>query len=894
MDPNKYLCRNATPAAISSSTSAQPAATTTSATNGCGTNAMPDYMACDSVHSSTGFNCKELLARGINSNNKTPLHQRSGAINAAPSTMSGSPTTAGTSNTGAYCGGNSNSPGNYINVMPVPMGTLQYNRRKLTPQEYQSRLYYNTADYRCRDEFYSNGASGRVNTASPSPSLQLQSQHNNQQHHQHPSHPQIQHQQHQQQQQQPSHPQHHHHHQQISQQVPSQQYHFAQQQQQQQQLHYPSSLSNVQQQQQQHHQHQQHQQHQHQNLQQQHNHHTHHHHHQNTCGSSVALDPVEEALNCPALGAPSSRMMAATQTQPTTGNCEQFMASASLPLGSVHTATVPPIMYTVHRVVTTAQIQTAAGNTFASSSSISSMVSAVQNEADNVENVSSPGSAPPNAECFATNDSAACVTGILGADGNSNSINVVGGNVPASNLCTSPAPITTVNYSNSQTKVSDSARTANNNQYMNTASSSNVNCTNGTKTTTNSMPRPLQDVIPTCVYLMSRVAVHMEIEGTAQCPSQVMLAAALGCEELGIANKLLAQSIFGLWMTSALLDIQLKSHHRPFLVRLAWSNLLEKFSHGNPIEKKFDEPMIMLKRNVFFSKKDEEKIKDHRILELLYEEAKHNVLTGRYIMESVHSLMLGGIQARIELGPFNTHTHTITFFRENQSRFLPQHVAKNSNWSWLPVSRKNSAEVKLLEQFKRVPQTATTRKLMRKYLEFCWALPFYGAAFFHGQVEQPVRGLMSMVNHKDVRVLVAVNERGVFIIDPIECTLLLGLRYEDLSWDFAKPSATDDPECLTCIFIQFDAVENGIQTSKLMQVFSRQAAMIDALISHFADQVRKRRQDGSTTEQFHDEPNPIQNNGNGVLCNKLSRLTLATFDEEGRCIGQMGSLSISY
>ncbi|KAI9578213.1 hypothetical protein GQX74_015099 [Glossina fuscipes] len=713
MDPNKYLCRNATPAAISSSTSAQPAATTTSATNGCGTNAMPDYMACDSVHSSTGFNCKELLARGINSNNKTPLHQRSGAINAAPSTMSGSPTTAGTSNTGAYCGGNSNSPGNYINVMPVPMGTLQYNRRKLTPQEYHSR------------------------------------------------------------------------------------------------------------------------------------------------------------------------MMAATQTQPTTGNCEQFMASASLPLGSVHTATVPPIMYTVHRVVTTAQIQTAAGNTFASSSSISSMVSAVQNEADNVENVSSPGSAPPNAECFATNDSAACVTGILGADGNSNSINVV-------------APITTVNYSNSQTKVSDSARTANNNQYMNTASSSNVNCTNGTKTTTNSMPRPLQDVIPTCVYLMSRVAVHMEIEGTAQCPSQVMLAAALGCEELGIANKLLAQSIFGLWMTSALLDIQLKSHHRPFLVRLAWSNLLEKFSHGNPIEKKFDEPMIMLKRNVFFSKKDEEKIKDHRILELLYEEAKHNVLTGRYIMESVHSLMLGGIQARIELGPFNTHTHTITFFRENQSRFLPQHVAKNSNWSWLPVSRKNSAEVKLLEQFKRVPQTATTRKLMRKYLEFCWALPFYGAAFFHGQVEQPVRGLMSMVNHKDVRVLVAVNERGVFIIDPIECTLLLGLRYEDLSWDFAKPSATDDPECLTCIFIQFDAVENGIQTSKLMQVFSRQAAMIDALISHFADQVRKRRQDGSTTEQFHDEPNPIQNNGNGVLCNKLSRLTLATFDEEGRCIGQMGSLSISY
>lgn len=42
------------------------------------------------------------------------------------------------------------------------------------------------------------------------------------------------------------------------------------------------------------------------------------------------------------------------------------------------------------------------------------------------------------------------------------------------------------------------------------------------------------------------------------------------------------------------------------------------------------------------------------------------------------------------------------------------------------------------------------------------------------------------------------------------------------------------------------------------------------------------------------EPNPIQNNGLGVLSNKLSRLTLATFDDEGRCIGQLGSLSISY
>lgn len=42
------------------------------------------------------------------------------------------------------------------------------------------------------------------------------------------------------------------------------------------------------------------------------------------------------------------------------------------------------------------------------------------------------------------------------------------------------------------------------------------------------------------------------------------------------------------------------------------------------------------------------------------------------------------------------------------------------------------------------------------------------AAFFHGQVEQPVRGLMSLVSHKDIPVLIGINEKGVFIIDHYE------------------------------------------------------------------------------------------------------------------------------
>lgn len=41
------------------------------------------------------------------------------------------------------------------------------------------------------------------------------------------------------------------------------------------------------------------------------------------------------------------------------------------------------------------------------------------------------------------------------------------------------------------------------------------------------------------------------------------------------------------------------------------------------------------------------------------------------------------------------------------------------------------------------------------------------SAFFHAQIEQPVRGLMGLFNQQDAPVVVAINERGVFIIDNI-------------------------------------------------------------------------------------------------------------------------------
>ena len=126
---------------------------------------------------------------------------------------------------------------------------------------------------------------------------------------------------------------------------------------------------------------------------------------------------------------------------------------------------------------------------------------------------------------------------------------------------------------------------------------------------------------------------------------------------------------------------------------------------------------------------------------------------------------------------------------------------------------------------------------MRKYLEFCWSLPYYGSAFFRGQIETPAKSLTSLVINQDTEVIIAINSLGLHVIDPtnvvrkdttfillrkvilILCqVVLLGLKFEELSWDYAKPSQENNEDCLPCLFIQFCVIENGRRVSKILQV----------------------------------------------------------------------------
>lgn len=104
------------------------------------------------------------------------------------------------------------------------------------------------------------------------------------------------------------------------------------------------------------------------------------------CSPSSGIEAIDDGIDCALYSntTGNGRVVAATQTHMNNANvasCEQMSSHTPVSLVPVNVP-VPPVMYTVHRVVTTAQIQTAAGSTFASSASVSSVVSASRNESD--------------------------------------------------------------------------------------------------------------------------------------------------------------------------------------------------------------------------------------------------------------------------------------------------------------------------------------------------------------------------------------------------------------------------------------------------------------------------------------------------------------------------------
>lgn len=144
-------------------------------------------------------------------------------------------------------------------------------------------------------------------------------------------------------------------------------------------------------------------------------------------------------------------------------------------------------------------------------------------------------------------------------------------------------------------------------------------------------PTILRKKLDLCVYLMSSIGIKMEVEDGTSVTCAELVGTLIEQEDVNLPRQ--ATEIFSLWMTSPLLEVQLKPHHKPFYIRREWNHFLQRFSSALLEKKTLDEPILSFQRNIFLHKKDEVKIRESKILELLYEEAKYNILFGRYPCE---------------------------------------------------------------------------------------------------------------------------------------------------------------------------------------------------------------------------------------------------------------------
>lgn len=130
------------------------------------------------------------------------------------------------------------------------------------------------------------------------------------------------------------------------------------------------------------------------------------------------------------------------------------------------------------------------------------------------------------------------------------------------------------------------------------------------------------------VYLMTGVFLTMEIEQNATAQQIFMIVQSEA--ELGLLRFSLVTTtpVFALWMCSSQMEVQLRPTHKPVELAAKWSYLVNKYS-SHVEDSDDEEPLLYFRRNIFLSRIEEEQIKDTKVLELLYAEARHNVLQGK-------------------------------------------------------------------------------------------------------------------------------------------------------------------------------------------------------------------------------------------------------------------------
>uniref|UniRef100_A0A671VUX0 KRIT1 ankyrin repeat containing n=1 Tax=Sparus aurata TaxID=8175 RepID=A0A671VUX0_SPAAU len=231
------------------------------------------------------------------------------------------------------------------------------------------------------------------------------------------------------------------------------------------------------------------------------------------------------------------------------------------------------------------------------------------------------------------------------------------------------------------------------------------------------------------------------------------------------------QQYFTIWICSENLHLQLKPYHKPLQHLRIWTEIVTDLTVLDPQR---ETPQLFLRRDVRLPLEIEKKVEDPLAILILFDEARHCLLKGFFPAPDTKLITLASLLLQIIYGNYESKKHKQGFLNEeNLKSIVPISKVKSKAYHWTN---------RILHEYKALSTSEGVSKemhhLQRLFLQNCWDIPTYGAAFFTGQVYTKA----SASNHKVIRVYVGVNTKGLHLMNMETKVLLISLEYGTFMW----------------------------------------------------------------------------------------------------------------
>ncbi|MBN3325053.1 KRIT1 protein, partial [Atractosteus spatula] len=272
------------------------------------------------------------------------------------------------------------------------------------------------------------------------------------------------------------------------------------------------------------------------------------------------------------------------------------------------------------------------------------------------------------------------------------------------------------------------------------------------------------------------------------------------------------QQYFTIWICSDNLSLQLKPYHKPLQHLRVWPEIVNELTVLDPQR---ETPQLFLRRDVRLPLDIEKKVEDPLSILILFDEARHCLLKGFFPCPDSKLITLASLLLQIIYGNYESKKHKQGFLNEeNLKSIVPITKVKYKAHHWTN---------RILHEYKSLSTSEGVSKemhhLQRLFLQNCWDIPTYGAAFFTGQVFTKA----SSSNHKVIRVYIGVNTKGLHLMNMETKALLISLKYGSFMWQLGEADQ----------YFQIHSLENKMN----FIVHTKQAGLIVKLLMKLSGQM---------------------------------------------------------